>query len=329
MSDTKPQLEMTVASLSPWLGEIVEEITPNDRGLGSSSGLVRLQSGRTLFVKIGVALPEPLLSQFNLGLRESTCLVGEGVVPEDLKPNVVQWSYDEESQVFAVAMETLEGFGDHLIDTTRDQTKALIHALTRLHACTRGKDDHLRSRLPELTSLPNFSLDTDWPALVTLIRDMNVVIPPDFRGDDLSCAFPLIKTSLSKTPSVLLHCDAHQENVAWTMANVRLCDWQLAAIGAGAYDIAYVASNISSAEDRRYVHEELLKEYAESMGRNIVDVEKEYAFACVWGLAWMAGMAKAGAGAKFEPESRNYAIFKKVLEGWLWLVHETDPLKYI
>jgi aminoglycoside phosphotransferase (APT) family kinase protein len=191
----------------------------------------------------------------------------------------------EQSQDFVLLLEDLAGWdnADHLAGLTLDRARTTLAALAGLHAWSADP-----ANSPSLQSFPSLdnqvTRDLLIPAFAAgwqLYRTHTTASVPPAVGryaEHFSEHAPVALSALTER-ALLLHGDIRADNLFFDADRVKVVDFQLAARGCGAADVAYLVSQGLPTEVRRGRDEELVRYYVDCLvGRGVTD----YPFEMAW-----------------------------------------------
>jgi hypothetical protein len=188
-------------------------------------------------------------------------------------PDFVTGAVDHEADRGVVVLEYLADVrqGDVLAGCTRAEAITLARMLARLHAAWWGADDVATSALAELGDDPMASgpgiregrlgafLDRHGGSLSRSMRELI---------EDLPKRLALAHQKLGMGPTTLIHRDWHLDNVLFAPSGEPfVIDWQGAAVGPPATDLARFMVECLTAEQHRSYGSEALLAYVEELAR--------------------------------------------------------------
>ncbi|HEX9856127.1 MAG TPA: aminoglycoside phosphotransferase family protein [Acidimicrobiia bacterium] len=235
-------------------------------------------------------------------------------------PDFVAGAVDHEADRGVVVLEYLADLrqGDVLAGCTRAEAITLARMLARLHAAWWGADDAATSALAELgddtmASGPGIREDRLGPFL----NRHGGSLPWSMREllEDLPNRLALAYQKLRMGPITLIHRDWHLDNVLFAPSGEPfVIDWQGAAVGPPATDLARFMVECLTAEQHRSYGSEALLTYVEELARRGIhrpmsDASQEIGHASLRLLAriinWLGRTPPDPPGSRKEALGRN------------------------
>ena len=154
--------------------------------------------------------------------------------------------------------------GDLIAGADAAETRLVIESIAGLHAALWEK--------PQLHAIDwTFTQGTDPEGVAAAYRQVWPVFAEQFAdtcpaaildiGPLLGVHLPRILHQVSTPPHTLLHYDFHGRNMLFREGELLIIDWQGAAKGRAAYDVAYYLALCVEAETRRAMEDDLLASY--------------------------------------------------------------------
>lgn len=165
--------------------------------------------------------------------------------------------------------------GDQVAGATETQARATAAALARWHAAWWNDDalsNHrwLPSAADPVVAGYGTIFDLTWETCAERLGGVD---------DDIAAAvmegrrwFDTAIEEFSSGPRTLVHGDARLDNVLFAPDHAVLLDFQLAARGRGAYDLAFFCAGSLTTDDRRRLEPELLDIYRRTLADRGIDV---------------------------------------------------------
>ena len=200
-------------------------------------------------------------------------------------PHVYAVRMAENSADFVLLLEDLRDWdnADHLAGLSLDRARCCIAQLAALHAwSTKPANADVLTAFPSLdTPMTRDLLPAAFEAAWQIYRDKaSAPIPPAVAkyAERFAELAPTAIQALSERP-MLLHGDIRADNMFFSGDHLKVVDFQLAAIGAGATDIGYLVSQGLPTELRSGRDEMLLREYLDQLASHGVG---DYSFDEAW-----------------------------------------------
>ena len=200
-------------------------------------------------------------------------------------PHVYAVRMAENSDDFVLLLEDLRDWdnADHLAGLSLDRARCCIAQLAALHAwSTKPAHADVLTAFPSLdTPMTRDLLPAAFEAAWQIYRDKaSAPIPPAVAkyAERFAELAPTAIQALSERP-MLLHGDIRADNMFFSGDHLKVVDFQLAAIGAGATDIGYLVSQGLPTELRSGRDEMLLREYLDQLASHGVG---DYSFDEAW-----------------------------------------------
>ena len=276
--------DLTPAAVSADLGLATPpsslEIEPLGTGVGLLGTLARVtlvgaSGGPTsLVAKLPTTDPanQAIVDRFGYDRREAGVyrdLLPRTGVPA---PRCLAQRWDEDAGRGWLLLEDLGALavGDQVAGATDDEAVATVEALAQWHAA--WWDDPALGHhawLPDTTDpvITGYGelFDLTWP----MCRDLLAGRPDSGVHDPTTIAavavarrvFDDAVTAFATGPRTLVHGDARLDNLRFGVEGAVLLDFQLAAHGRGAYDVAFFCAGSLTAADRRRLEPILLDHY--------------------------------------------------------------------
>ncbi len=260
------------AWLSEALGETVEVTRSTTAAVGvgllASVHRVELLDGRCLYVKLPSSDPRTrsIAQHFGYYAREAgtyrTLLANT-----DLRTPRCRAVVDSGHGPIVILDELADhAAADQLVGSDASQAFAAADLLGDLHArfwnapvlavCTwlPGPSDAAITMYQHLFA-------TTWPSFCTLMAD---VVPGEHlrAAEEVIEVFPRVCAAFAQAPRTLVHGDFRLDNLLFdSNGNASVLDWQLAAWGRGAYDLAFFASGSIGDDIVAELEPQLVKRY--------------------------------------------------------------------
>jgi len=236
----------------------------------------------SIVAKLPTSIPanQDIVDHFGYDRREAG--VYRDLRPWEIAPSprVLAQGWDDDAGRGWLLLEDLQFFaaGDGVEGATDDQAFAAMTALARWHAAFWNDE-----RLTSLPWLPN----TNSPVVSGYgeIFDMTWEMCVDRLGgvdDDIRAAahagrtfFDQAVDEFSRGERTLVHGDARLDNMRFGPGHAVLLDFQLAAHGRGAYDVAFFCAGSLRTEDRRRLEPQLLEQYRDTLATAGIDVDRD------------------------------------------------------
>jgi len=230
--------------------------------------------------------------------------IAGGTAPAPVRtPRPIVAEAAEDSTDTVLVLEDLAplAVADQRIGLSREQAKTVIDAFAAMHAWAweRPLLDTVGRAFPRMDSeeaakvwsLFGQVCTAAWPALADRLGDE---IPADVAAvcDRFAELIPFFVGELS-SPRTIIHGEPRSDNLFIDSdGDPIFIDFQMAAQGSGAFDIAYVISQSVPTEVRRPVEESLVRRWWEGLrAGGVEDYEwkqawRQYRIATVWGLVY-------------------------------------------
>jgi aminoglycoside phosphotransferase (APT) family kinase protein len=199
-------------------------------------------------------------------------------------PRVYAARIDENSD-FVLVLEDLRDWdnADHLAGLSLDRARCCIAQLAGLHAWSvKSTNADALEAFPSIdTPMTRDMLPAAFEPAWRIYRDnASAPVPPAVEkyAQRFAEFAPQAMDALSER-SMLIHGDIRADNMFFSAGDLKVVDFQLAARGAGATDIGYLASQGLPTEVRRGRDEALVREYLERLAEHGVT---DYSFDEAW-----------------------------------------------
>lgn len=236
---------------------------------------------------------------------------------------------------FVLLLEDLQRWDnvDHLAGLSMDRARTCIDALAGLHAwSTEAANSAALASFPSLDTpiardllVPAFG-----PGWQVYLNKSPVSVPAAVAGfaERFTDRAPQALHALTER-SMLLHGDIRADNLFFDGDRCKVVDFQLAAVGAGAADIAYLVSQGLSAEVRRGHDAALVREYLAALRSHGVD---DYSLDEAWrhyrfGVVYLMILPVIALNGWDGMPERSRALCLKLVERALATIVEVDALE--
>jgi hypothetical protein len=198
-------------------------------------------------------------------------------------PRVHAARIDDNGVDFVLLLEDLADWenADHLVGLTMDQARLCVGQLAALHAWSASEP----SRLDAFPSIDtpvarDLLLPTFGPGWTVYREHTSSFVPPAVSAFAERFAERAVAALPALTDrDMLLHGDIRADNLFFRGAEMKVVDYQFAARGAGAADVAYLVTQGLPSAVREGHDEALLREYLDHVAAHGVD---DYGFDEAW-----------------------------------------------
>ena len=262
---------------------------PMGVGVGLLGTLVRLElqwehedGPSSLIAKLPTTIAEnqTIVDRFGYDRREAG--VYRDLRPWEVAPapRALAAGWDEVAGRGWLLLEDLSHLsaGDQITGASDSEARATVEALAHWHAA--WWDD---PRLGELAWLPDtraevvagygIIFDLTWEVCLDRLPQLDPATAD--AAQEGRRWFDTAIEEFSGGPRTLVHGDARLDNVLFGADGAVLLDFQLAACGRGAYDLAFFCAGSLATDDRRRLEPELLTAYRETLADLGVAVDEE------------------------------------------------------
>ena len=205
---------------------------------------------------------------------------------------------DAATHDFILVLEDLHRLrvNDQTVGCTPGDAEMFVDAIARHHAHW-WESDRLAT-LPWLINLTDSpfaavvaeNAEAAWPRFFELVGGD---LSPQMRafGQRLPSLVPWYCEQLARPPRTFVHGDLRLDQLFFAVdpddAPVTLLDWQLSAVGRGAYDLAYFLSQSLTTDTRRACEAELIERYRERLSGHGIDyssteLRRDYRLTVAW-----------------------------------------------
>ncbi len=283
------------------------EALPLGEGMGLLSALRRVQL--TWSDRAGpssIVLKQPALGSRSravaagLGMYRNEALFYRHLAPAAaLAIGCRHVSYDEVSDDFVLMLDDMVGAAtvDQVDGCTAEDAALAVAALAAHHAAFwdeagLGGQAWLRPVDDAGFLEPLRAAYRDaWPAMRARF---GAELPPEAldAGDRLGDEMPALAARLAAPPRTLAHGDVRADNMFFTPAGVRLCDWQLVDRSRGLRDLGYFLSQSLAPEVRAAVEDPLVQLYVDRLaeagvrGYGVAEAWADYGVAVRFSFAY-------------------------------------------
>ena len=230
----------------------------------------------TLIGKFPASAPEPrsIARSFRFYERETLFYLELSDTVSLPVPQCFFAAYEAETDLFTLLLEDISGARavDQIAGYSKEEAYVTLAALARFHAANWNfRRDHFPSWMP--------CWNDGW--LMRAVRDSYVKAYPQFvlgfgselpsrvleLSKKLGSNIELVAALLAGPPTTVAHGDVRGDNLLLTSGRTTelaaLLDWQIVAIGKGAFDLGYFLSLSGPTELRRLIEQNCLRNYLE------------------------------------------------------------------
>lgn len=242
-------------------------------------------------------------------------------------PSLVGGAVDHGEDRGVVVLDHLPGVrqGDVLVGCTRDEALTLAELLGAMHAAWWGGEDPALAPLVALAS-PRQAIRSE--RLAPFVERHGASLPDDVRGrvEVLPELVPAAHGALAAGPATLTHRDFHADNVLFPAAGPPyVIDWQSAAVGPPAVDVARLLVECLTAEQQRAFGDAAVERYLARLAEAGIDrqtaLRREIEQAAVLAMAGVVNWL--GATPRPDPPgSRREALGRNLLTNLVVLLTE-------
>lgn len=269
------------------------EATTLGVGVGFMSAMRRLQlayddpacgAPRTLIAKLPPADPGARQIDQAFNFYEKEVGFYQLIAPSTpiRAPKAYLSAYEPQSRDFVLLLEDLAParVGDQLAGLTAAEAAMALRAVAGLHGrwwrdpALEPMDWLIAINSPEFKSLEPIYQQC-WPAVVDFLGE---AMSPQMRriGERMATRVAAMLDKAAAQPRTILHGDYRADNLFFRDDGdadaIAVCDWQIAAQGGGAFDVAYLLTGSLDVDLRRAHEDDLLRGYhAELTRRGGVD----------------------------------------------------------
>ncbi len=195
-------------------------------------------------------------------------------------PRALAQNWDDQSGRGWLLLEDLGHLaaGDQVMGATDSEARAAADALAHWHAAWWDDETLIEQRWLPSASDPVIAgygtiFDLTWETCVQLLGG----VEPDIAAAAIEGRrwFDTAIEEFSAGPLTLVHGDARLDNLLFAPDHAVLLDFQLAARGRGAYDLAFFCAGSLTTDDRRRLEPELLDLYRTTLAGLGVDIDAE------------------------------------------------------
>ena len=276
----------------------------------------------------------------DMGLyRRETCFYREIGLDNPLPPARPYFvGFDETTHDFVLVLEDLGRLrvADQLLGCTVADAGTVVDAIAR-HQAYWWENDRLATlpwlkayTAPPMPAMVVANFHAAWPRFLdTIGADLSAELRS--FGERFTTLVPWYLEQITRGPRTFLHGDLRLDQLFFGVdpshPPVTALDWQLSAVGRGAYDLAYFLSQSLSTETRRSCETELIERYAQRLAEHGIDyptadLHRDYRLT----TAWCFGYPVIGAGQVDITNDRQRQLLLTMLNCAAQAIEDHDAL---
>lgn len=247
-------------------------------------------------------------------------------------------AFDPETHDFVLVLEDLIGLrvNDQTLGCSPQDAAVVIDAIAEHHAFWWNS--------PRLADLPWLRTFDSAPVPTVVARNFGAAWPTVLNGlgADLSPAihafgerFPSLAgwytTQIARPPRTFIHGDLRLDQLFFGVEpgdpDVTALDWQVSAVGRGAYDVAYFLSQSLATDTRRSCEPDLIARYLDRLATHGIDYPAtEFARDYRLTTAWCFTYPVLAAGLVDLANERQLHLIRTMLSGAVAAIDDHDAL---
>ena len=201
--------------------------------------------------------------------------------------------------------------GDVLAGCSVEEAELVLERVARFHAAHRGG----REGFPRWGRDPHARQERHASRVDAFIERYGAQLPAVVVGlaDALRTQLASVLAELAATSPALIHGDLHLDNVLFDAGDrpVVVLDWQHAATGPAAWDVALFLYGSLAPDDRRSVEDEVMAQCARELGCSPRELRRDCALALLVQLAGLIGWLSRAPSSDAGP--RELAVRERAL----------------